>query len=698
MRSLPFPFPWSRPWFAWAIALLLCEPAACPQTLVASPPPAGTAAPVHALDPALRDTTVDPCTDFYRYSCGGWLAQHPVPSDRAGYGRDTEAEDADAQVLRGILAAASAPGKTTRTPDEQKIGDAYAACMATEAIDDAGTKTLDAPLREIDAITKKSELPTLFASLRQQGVAGLFRFGAQQDDRDATQEIAFVAQPALGLPEKGYYSRTDGQSAQLREDYVSHVRRTFVLAGEPPADAARDAGAVLRLETALADASLSQEEMRDPTLLYHWTPLPQFEANSPELALPRYLKAVGAPPVASLNVAEPLYFLALHDVLDTTPLADLKALLRWNLLRSVPGTALPRALDDEQFAFYGRILSGAPEQQPRWKRCAETVDAEVGESLGRLFIAGRFSPADKARTEALTRSIEAAAAGDLAALPWMSAPTRAEAAHKLHLVTNNIGYPDRWRDYTSLTIAPGDAFGNAMRTAAFDAARETRKIGRPVDRSEWVMTPQTVNAYYDPQKNSVNFPAGILQPPFYDPSQDDAVNYGSVGAVIGHELTHGFDDEGRRFDGQGNLRDWWRKDDAARFAERAACVENQYSAFVQIDDRHGNGKLTLGEDLADNAGLKLAWLAFQQSSGDANQPGGPAYGGLTPAQQFFVAYGQSWCQGTRPEAMRRRLRTDPHAPEQMRVNGAVANMPAFADAFRCKAGAPMAPVKRCVVW
>ncbi len=687
--------------FALAVNLLLAATGASPQTPVAAPqgtPPAPRAAPVHALDPALRDTTMDPCTDFYQYSCGGWLAQHPVPADRAGYGRDTEAADADALALRGILQTVSAPGGTGRTPDEQKTGDAYAACMATEQIDADGTKPLEATLREIEGVSKKSELPTLLASLQKQGIQGLFRFGAQQDYRDATEEIAFVGQPRLGLPEKGYYSRPDGPSAQLREDYLAHVRRSFLLLGEPAEDATRDAAAVLRVETALADASLSEEELRDPTLLYHWTPLQQFEANSPELAFRRYLKAVGAPPVGSLNVAEPLYFLALHDLLAETALPDIKALLRWNLLRSVPPTALPRPLDDEHFAFYGRILSGTPEQQPRWKRCAATVDAEVGESLGKLFVAGRFMPADKSRTEALARSIEAAAGSDLATLPWMSAPTRTEATRKLQLVANNIGYPDRWRDYGSLRIAPDDAFGNAMRGAAFEAARDTRKIGQLVDRSEWEMTPQTVNAYYDPQKNSVNFPAGILQPPFYDPTQNNAVNYGSVGAVIGHELSHGFDDEGRRFDGQGNLRDWWRKDDAAQFAERASCVENQYSAFVQVDGLHGNGKLTLGEDLADGAGLKLAWLAFSKTAGAPAELGSPAYGGLTPAQQFFVAYGQSWCGNTRPEALRERLRTDPHAPEQMRVNGVVANLPPFAAAFQCKPGAPMAPVKRCVVW
>ncbi len=677
---------------------LLPALAAGAQTPPVAPPPAN---PVHAFDPLLRDTTVDPCSDFYQYACGGWLKAHPIPADRSSYGRDTEVEDADEQILRSILEKAAAGG-AARTPNEQKTGDAYAACMDTDAINAAGIKPLQAQLDAVSAVKTKAELPALLAKLHTEGVPGFFQFGAQQDARDATQEIAAVMQPRLGLPEKGYYARTDGKSAELRQQYVNHVQRMFELAGEPAAQAVREANTVLRVETAMADASLSRVEMRDPTRLYHRTPLVQFEANSPELEFETYLKDAGAPAVQVLNVAEPVYFLELHDLLMSTSLADLKTLLRWNVLRSAMPTAVEQPIDDEDFAFYGKVLAGTPEQQPRWKRCARTVDKEVGEALGEVYVAQRFSPADKARSEELARAIEQAADADIDNLEWMSAATRAEAKQKLHLIANNVGYPNKWRDYSTLTITRGDAFANAEHADTFDVERNLRKIGKPVDRSEWEMTPPTVNAYYSPQMNSINFPAGILQPPYFDATQDDAVNYGSAGAVIGHELTHGFDDEGRQYDGHGNLRDWWRKDDAKQFSTRTDCVADEYSGFTQVDDLHVNGKLTLGEDLADLAGLKLAWLAYQdkakQAGTDLAKAGDAAYGGLTPAQQFFAAYGQSWCESTRPAALRERVEVDPHAPEKYRVNGVVENMPAFAEAYGCKAGAPMVPAKRCSLW
>jgi putative endopeptidase len=663
--------------------------------------PAQSSPSIHAFDPALRDTSMDPCSNFYQYACGGWLKGHPIPADRASYGRDTEVEDEDEQVLRGILEKAAAGG-AQRTPNEQKIGDAYAACMDTDAINAAGLKPLQPELDAVDAVKTKAELPSLLAALHMDGVAGFFEFGAEQDARDATQEIVVVGQARLGLPEKGYYSRTDGKSAALRQEYLDHIRRIFVLAGEPLAQAGMDANTVLRMETAMAAASLSRLEMRDPTLLYHRTPLVQFEANSPELQFDEYLKDAGAPAVQVLNVAEPVYFLDLHDLLESTNLADLKTLLRWNVLRAAMPVAVEQPIDDEDFAFYGKVLRGTPEQQPRWKRCADAVDGELGEALGQVYVAQRFSPADKARSEELTKAIEAAADTDIDTLDWMSTATKEEARHKLHLVANNIGYPGKWRDYSMLSISRTDAFANAEHADTFEVERNLRKIGKPVDRGEWEMTPPTVNAYYNPQMNSINFPAGILQPPYFDPTQDDAVNYGSAGAVIGHELTHGFDDEGRQYDGYGNLRDWWKKDDSKQFDARAACVADEYSGFTQVDDLHVNGKLTLGEDLADLAGLRLAFLAYENKAKTAGvsltAPGDAAYGGLTPQQQFFAAYGQSWCEGTRPAAMRQRVEVDPHAPEKYRVNGVVENMPAFAEAFQCKAGSPMVAAKRCSLW
>ena len=374
------------------------------------------------------------------------------------------------------------------------------------------------------------------------------------------------------------------------------------------------------------------------------------------------------------------------------------------MIRAIPGTALPQPLDEEAFSFYGKVLYGQPEQEPRWKRCTDVVDRQLGEALGQLFVARRFSPADKQRTQQFTNTIEDAAADDIKKLAWLSDDTRTAANEKLRMVANNIGYPNKWRDYSTLTVKRDDAFGNSQRARAFEVTRDTQKIGKPVDRSDWEMTPPTVNAYYSPQLNSINFPAGILQPPYYDPSQDDAVNYGSIGGTIGHELTHGFDDEGRQFDGHGNLRDWWGKDDAQEFTDKASCVEKEYDNFIAVDDLHVNGKLTLGENLADLAGLRLAWLAYNADADADKQhtnttaPGGAAYGGLSPEQQFFAAYGQSWCEATRDAHMRERVEIDPHAPEKFRVNGVVRNMPSFAAAFHCQVGEPMAPENRCTLW
>ena len=675
-----------------ALALALGCATAMSQTPKA-PLPEAAPAPLHAFAPALRDTSTDPCTDFYQYACGGWLKTHPIPADRSSYGRDTEVEDRNEQVLRAILEKAAADS-ATRAPDEQKIGDAYAACMDTAAIDRDGLAALKARLAPIDQLQNLAQLPALLAALHNEDIPAFFSFGAQQDYRNANQEIAAVRQPRLGLPEKGYYDRSDAKSAALRQEYEDHIRRVFMLLGEPAPQAVKDAATVLRMETALAANSLSQEQMREPSNLYHRTPLVQFEANSPELHFADYLARVHSPAIEELNVAEPVYFLSLQDLLTGASIADVRAYLRWTAIRSVAATALPQALDDERFAFYGKVMSGVAEQQPRWKRCAETVDTELGEALGKVYVQQQFTPADKMRTVALTQNIETAAADDLNKLDWMSTATRAEAKHKLSLVANNVGYPEKWRDYSTLAISPTDAFANMEHAAAFEVARNTRKIGKPVDRSEWEMTTPTVNAYYNPQMNSINFPAGILQPPYFDPAQDDAVNFGSAGGVIGHELSHGFDDEGRQFDGYGNLRDWWKKEDAQHFAERAACVEKEYDGFVAVDDLHVNGKLTLGENLADLAGLRLAWLAFTaqaKTSGTVlSKPGDASYGSLTPAQQFFAAYGQSWCENTRTEAMRERVRIDPHSPEQDRVNGVVENMPSFAEAWKCKAGAWMA--------
>jgi endothelin-converting enzyme/putative endopeptidase len=675
-------------------ALLLAIPASAQQ-------PATPAKTMRALDPKLMDSSVDPCVNFYQYACGGWVKQNPIPQDESAYGRFSQLMDENQLVLKAILEKAAAGG-SERSPNEQKIGDYYASCMNVEAVNEAGLKPLQPLLDRIAALSSKEELPALTAYLDGIGVTALFSFGSQQDYKDATQQIAMVDQTDLGLPEKGYYERKDDKSVELRNQYVAHVTRIFALLGETQEQAAKDAETVLKVETALAGYSLSNVERRDPASLYHKMDLVKFDSSTPSFNFVRFLRAVQAPPVESLNVAEPAYFAGLNQLLASTSLDEWKTYLRWALIHHLPGTALPQALDKESFDFYGKILDGQPEQKTRWKRCVSATDDALGEALGQVYVEQRFSPKDKQRTLELTRDVEAAMGQDIEQLDWMSAATKARAEEKLHAVANKIGYPDKWRDYSTLTVTRGDAFGNNLRAAAFEEKRDIAKIGKPVDRGEWDMSPPTVNAYYSPQMNDINFPAGILQPPFFDHSQDDAVNYGSVGSVIGHELTHGFDDEGRQFDGKGNFEDWWTPTDSKQFTERADCVVNEFNGFVAVDDLHVNGKLTLGENLADLGGLKLAFLAYldraQKAGVDLQQKGSAEYGGLTPHQQFFVAFGQHWCENVRPEDLRLGIETDPHSPAKFRVNGVVTNLPEFQRAFACKTGQPMAPANRCTIW
>jgi endothelin-converting enzyme/putative endopeptidase len=669
--------------------------------LVAALMPASAQKTLKALDPSLMDTSADPCVNFYQYSCGSYLKQNPIPADESSYGQFNELSDQNQLVLKAILEKA-ALGGAGRTANEQKIGDYYATCMNVDAVNQAGLKPLQALLDRIDALKSKDQLPELTAYMDSIGVNTLFAFGSDQDFKDATQQIADLDQLELGLPEKGYYERKDEKSVKLRDQYQAHVARTFELLGESQPQAAKDAETVLRLETALAGFSLSNVDRRDPASLYHKMNLAKFDSSTPSFSFTRFLRAAHTPPVESLNVTAPAYFAGLNNLVATTSLDAWKSYLRWAVIRHLPTTVLPQALDRESFDFYGKVLDGQPEQKPRWKRCVTATDDALGEALGQVYVEQRFSPKDKQRTLELTHDVEAAMGRDIEQLPWMSATTKARAEEKLHAVADKIGYPDKWRDYSTLIVTRGDALGNALQAAAFEERRDIAKIGKPVDRGEWGMSPPTVNAYYNPQMNDINFPAGILQPPFFDPSQDDAVNYGAAGAIIGHELTHGFDDEGRQFDGKGNLEDWWTPADGKQFTERADCVVKEYDGFVGVDDLHVNGKLTLGENLADLGGLKLAFLAYldraQKSGVDLEKKGSAEYGGLTPDQQFFVSFGQNWCQNNRPENLRLRMQTDPHSPEEFRANGVVRNLSEFQRAFACKTGQPMAPVNRCTIW
>ncbi len=652
---------------------------------------------LHGLDPSLRDTSVNPCVNFFQYACGTWLKRNPIPADRSSFGIDTQLTENNNLVLKSILEHASNPA-AGRDADTQKIGDYYATCMDTQSIDKAGLGGIQPMLDRINGLTNTKDLAPLVADMQRNGVPVLFRLGSEEDYKDARHMIATAGQPRLGLPEKGYYLRADEKSVTLRKQYLEHITHMLTLAGEPADRAAADATRVLDLETKMATGSLSREEMRDPSKLYHPTELARFRSQVGAFDVDSYLHTLGTPAFTSLNVSTPAYFDALNKILPETDLESLKALLRWDLLHSTPGTALPATLDNEQFAFYGKTLRGQPEQQVRWKRCVEAVDDSLGEALGRVYVAQQFSAQDKARTTDIMKDIEAAMGRDIQQIDWMSAPTKAKAEDKLKSVTNKIGYPDKWRDYSSLTITRGDAVGNARQAAAFEHHRELAKIGRPTDKQEWDMSPPTVNAYYNPQDNTVNFPAGILQPPYYDPHMGDAVNYGQAGGLEGHELTHGFDDEGRQFNGGGNFSEWWTPVDEQKFKERADCVVKQYDGFVAIDDLHVNGKLTLGENIADIGGVRLGYLAWQRRLQEPGARPEADLDGLTPAQQFFTAYAQSWCSSTRPETMRLRVQTDPHSPEEYRVNGVVENLPEFQQAFNCKVGQPMVSANVCRIW
>ena len=652
---------------------------------------------IHGLDTSLLDTGTSACADFYEFACGGWLKANPIPPDHSGYGRGDQLMDQNQLVLKTILEKAAAGG-AERTPNEQKIGDAYATCMDTTTINAAGMSPLMSKVDRINWVISKNSLPSVLAKLAAVSVQPFFQFGSDQDAADATQQIAELDQPNLGLPERGFYVRADEKSKTLRAQYEAHVAKTFVLAGESEEKAKKDARTVLDFETELAKASMSTEERRDPRSVYHKMELAKLAASMPAFDVSAFLNDAGVSNVQTLNVVTPAYFAKLNELLVATDLGVLKTYIRWTMLHRAPSLAVPDALDAEDFHFYGQILSGQPQQQARWKRCVQEVDRQLGEALGQVYVAQRFSSDDKQRTLLLAADVEAAMGRDIDQLPWMSDATKAQAKEKLHGIKNKIGYPDAWRDYSSLKIIRGDALGNSIRSAEFERQRELGKIGKPVDRGEWMMSPPTVNAYYNPQMNDVNFPAGILQPPYFDPAMNDAINYGDAGGVIGHELTHGFDDEGRQFDANGNLRDWWTAEDAKKFTERADCVVKEYDGFVAVDDLHVNGRLTLGENLADLGGLRLAYLAYLQRADQMHLDQQSKVDGFTAAQQFFISYAQGWCGNTRPEARRLYVQTDPHSPEEFRVNGVVKNLPEFQQAFDCKTKEAMVAKARCSVW
>jgi putative endopeptidase len=649
------------------------------------------------LDKELMDTTADPCVDFFQYSCGNFSKLYPIPSDRSGYGTGSIIADYTEHVLHSMLDKAAA-STANRTPSQQKIGDYYASCLNTEAINQPGLKPLQPELDRIAALKSKQDLPALLAHYQLIGVGAFLNFGEQQDFKDARKQIAVVDQGGLGLPERDYYFRTGDTPQKTRKQYVEHITNMLKLLGEPEDKAAGDAQKIMQLETALAKESLDITSQRDPQKIYHMMPVSELAKLAPEIAWSRFLTDTGVPSVSELNVTYPEFFKGLNSLLVSTDLDTIKTYLRWQLIHSTPSLVLPQPVDEEAFDFYGRKLRGQPEQRARWKRCVAATDGALGEAIGQVYVAQEFPPSSKQATLQMVRDIEAAMDHDIDTLDWMSPATKVRAKEKLHAVADKIGYPDHWRDYSKLKVVRNDAFGNTIRAIEFENRRQLAKIGKPVDRGEWGISPATVDAYYNPSMNDINFPAGILQPPLYDKNAPDAVNYGHIGGVVGHELTHGFDDQGRQFDANGNLSDWWTTEDAKRFEEKTDCEVKEYSSFTAIDDLKVNGKLTLGENTADNGGLRLAFAAFLADAKRKNIDLNQKQDGYTPIQQFFLAHGQSWCGSIRPEQMRLQVQTDPHSPRQFRVNGVVQNMPEFGKAFGCKTGQPMMPVNACRVW
>lgn len=639
--------------------------------------------------------SVSPCADFYDYACSTWMKNNPIPSDQSRWGRFNELAERNREVLHQILEEAAKP-VPDRDPVEQKIGDYYAACMDETAVDAKGLQPVKPELDRIAALQDKAALVDEIAHLQGEGVRVLFRFSSEQDAKDSTQEIAGVDQGGITLPDRDYYLKTDPHSVELRQQYQAHIAKMMELAGEPAGKAAADAATVMKIETALAQASLDRVSRRDPNRVYHKMTTQDLVALDPGFAWPRFFTLVSAPPIENLNVAVPDFFKRLNGLLDSTRLEDWKAYLRWHLLHSAaPMLSTPFVNSD--FAFFGKTLTGAKEIQARWKRCVQSTDRALGFALGQKYVAKNFSPQAKADTLHMVESIEKAMAEDIRQLDWMTPATKKAALEKLGKVTNKIGYPDKWRDYSSVNIVRDDALGNEERAAGFEFHRRVNKIGKPVDRTEWVMTPPTVNAYYSPQTNSINFPAGILQAPFYDPRRDFAMNFGGIGAVVGHELTHGFDDQGRKFDGDGNLRDWWTKDDAEAFEKRADCIVSEYSSFVPVADVHLNGKLTLGENTADNGGVRLAHMALLNRL-RSNPAENTKVEGFTPEQRLFLGYARVWAQNQTNQVARMLAAIDPHSPGRYRVDGVVRNLPEFRNTWGCKVDQPMASPHSCRVW
>jgi len=675
----------------FALLLLLSTLGFAQASKEATPPP--SPAKAHSFDLEAIDKTVDPCLDFYQYACGNWMKLHPIPPEYPSWGNFSLLYERNQEILREILDKA-AVRDPKRSAVDQKIGDYYASCMDEKAVNDAGLRPIQAELRRIAAVRDKKNIAAELVRLHLMNNNALFGFGSIIDYKDARQQIAAVDQAGLSLPDRDYYLKEDEKSKEIRAKYLAHIQKMLEMLGDQPAAAAAEARSVLSLETELAKASLDRTARRDPNNRWHPMTRGEMAALAPEFDWQTYFTTIAAPQFERMNVVNPGFLKTAGRLLRSESVANWRTYLRWKLIDQM-AKYLSSDFVEEDFNFNGKVLRGTEKILPRWKRCVSYVDRDLGEALGQPYVDRTFGAEGKARTLKMVEAIEHAMSKDLTSLDWMTEATKKKAFEKLQGITNKIGYPDKWRDYSKYDVERGDFVGNVERGLVFEARRDLNKIGQPVDKKEWGMSPPTVNAYYSSQHNDINFPAGILQPPFYDNNIDDAVNMGAMGLVVGHELTHGFDDQGRKFDGDGNLNDWWTPQDAKAFEQRASCIVDEYSSFSPIEGETLNGKLTLGENTADNGGARLAFMALLDLLG-AQQP--PPINGYTPAQRFFIGYGQVWCQNVRPEYARMLVKVDPHSPGRFRVNGVVQNMPEFQKAFGCKIGQPMVRQNACRVW